>query len=543
MFFTSPKKYPGSNPKNKLPRRAKSSVFKVEILEDRTVLSHGNHHTVLTVGAGYEFATISAALAAAPANAVIDVYPGTYNEAVAVTTNGIELVAKGSGVIVQPSAVAPVTLSGTNVGGAAIDIYAANVIVNGFTVDGSKDTDSNLWAGIRVIEGGSATIENNTVEGMLYGSPNTDVGIQVGTSLVSGNPGSGTAEVYCNTVLDYAGAGVLVDGSGAAACIQGNSITGIGAANNGISEYGVQVSNGASGRVEYNSISGNTIDGNVSGGYNPIPASAGIFFYNDGNTNSVAALNYLSGNDDGILVQQSNGAACHTIQIVDNTIQHNYGYAGIFVLSSNNVVVAGNDVSKNSTFNGIALNLSRNVQVDSNCVFKNVNSDGIYDFEGSNNQIAWNDSYSNGNNGINIDTTTGDQLIFNTTWNNAFNGIQITGGSNNSIWLGNSSVNDQDGILLINTTGNSVYGNVLTCNGGSGIQLTNAQNTTIAFNSIHGNSAGAITIDSLSTGTVEIKNWSGGPSIRFGSSWGNGYYDTYCFTYADCDNAVQSRCD
>jgi parallel beta-helix repeat protein len=519
----------------------KSSAIQFEILEDRTVLSH--HQTVLTVGAGYEYATISAALAAAPANAIIDVYPGTYNEAVTVTKNGIQLNAVRPGVVIQPTTVTPVTLSSVNVGGAAIDIYADNVNVNGFTVDGSKDTDSNLWAGIRVIEGGSATIENNTVEGMLYGSPNTDVGIQVGTSLVSGNSGSGTAEVYCNTVLDYAGAGVLVDGSGAAAWIQNNSITGIGAANNGISEYGVQVSNGASARVEFNSISGNTIDGYVSGGYNPTPASAGIFFYNDGDVNSVAALNYLSGNDDGVLVQQSNGAACHTIQIVDNTIQHNYGYAGIFVLSSNNVVVAGNDVSKNSTFNGIALNQSSNVQVDSNCVFKNANADGIYDYEGSDNQIAWNDSYSNGNNGINIDTTTGDQLIYNTTWNNAFNGIQITGGSNNSIWLGNSSVNDQDGILVINTTGNSIYGNVLSNNGGSGVQLSNAQNTTIAFNSIHGNGAGAITIDSLSTGTAEIKNWSGSPSIKFGSSWGNGYYDTYCFSFADCDNAVQNLCD
>jgi parallel beta-helix repeat protein len=543
MLFSTPKRLLTPSPKTAHLRKAKSSAFRLEVLEDRTVLSHKGHYTVLTVGVGYEYATISSALAAAPANAIIEVYPGTYNEAVTVTKNGIQLEAMRSGVIIQPTTVAPVTLSGVNVGGAAIDIYADNVVVSGFTVNGSHDTDSNLWAGIRVIEGGSATIEYNTVKGMINGSSNTNVGIQVGTSLVVGNQGGGIASIYGNNIEGYAGAGVLVDGDGGEAGIQWNSITGRGAGNGGISEYGVQVSNGASARIQYNSISGNTIDGYVAGGYNPTPTSAGIFFFNDGNVNSVAALNYLTGNDDGILVQSSNGTSRHIIQIVDNLIQQNYGYAGIFVLSSNSAVVVGNDVSYNSTFNGIALNYSSNVQVDSNAVYKNVNADGIYDFQGSDNQIAWNDAYSNGNNGINVDTTTGDELIYNSTSKNAFNGIQITGGSNNSIWLGSCSVNNQDGILLIDTTGNSVLGNIVSLNGGSGLKLEDAQNTLIAFNTSAKKSNAPISIDSQSTGTTEIYKFNGSPPIVDKSTWANGYCDTFCYTYADADYYVDKLND
>jgi nitrous oxidase accessory protein NosD len=531
MFLSSSKQSRNSQSKSKVSRQAKCSAFQVESLEDRTVPSH-----VLTVGAGHQYATISSALAAAPANATIDVYPGTYNEAVAISKNGIQLVAVHPGVIVQPTTVTPVTLSGVNVGGAAIDIYADNVVVNGFTVDGSKDSDANLWAGIRVIEGGSATIKNNTVEGMLYGSPNTDVGIQIGTSLVSGGQGSGYANVYNNTVDDYAGAGMLVDGSGGTANIEGNTITGLGTANDGIVEYGVQVSNGASAWIQSNTIGGNTLQGMVSGGYNPSPASAGIFFYNDGDSGSVAYSNTVTGNDDGILVQQSSSSYCNSIQIVNNTVQHNYAYAGIFVMSSNGVEVVGNNVSKNTTLNGIALNGSSNDQVNGNGVYNNVNADGIYDFQGTNNIIAGNNAYSNGNNGINIDTTTGDLLIFNATWNNSYNGIQITGGSKNSIWLGNSSVSNQDGILLINTTGNAVIGNILSLNGGNGLQLKNAQDTSIAFNSTHGNAGAPISIDSQSVGTVETYKNTGSSFGRGEQHWENGWGNSFCFSDYDSDD-------
>jgi len=474
-------------------QQKKSSALRIESLEDRTV------PTTLTVGVGRQFATITDALAVAPANALIYVYPGTYSEAVTISQNGIRLVAAQPGVIIQPTTVTPVTLDSVNVGGAAIDIYAKNVVINGLTVDGSQDSDTNLWAGIRVLEGGTATIENNTVEGMLFGNPNSNIGIQVGTSLVTDSQGAGTATIIQNTIINYAGAGVLVDGANAAASVQFNIIHGIGTANNGVPEYGVQVSNLAIGTVKHNTIVGNTIQGNVPGGYNPSPTSAGVFFYNEGLSKAIASVNTIKGNDDGILVEQSNAA-----QMVSNSITGNFGYAGIVIQSSNNAVIVSNTVFNNSTLNGIALNSSSSTQLNSNTIYGNINADGIYDFQGSNNYIAYNYTYSNGNNGINIDTSVGDQLYSNGSTRNAFNGIQVTGGSDNTVWLSNCSHNVQDGILFIDTTGNVALKNTLNSNGGYGLQLEDAQNSNLDLNSVASNTTGSISIDSESTGTTQM---------------------------------------
>jgi parallel beta-helix repeat protein len=500
---------------NRKTPRAVSPAFQIESLEDRLVPSHA-----LTVGAGYQYPTITAALAAAPANATIDVYPGTYNEAVVVTKNGIQLNAEGPGVIVQPTAVPPVTLGGTNVGGAAIDVYANNVVVNGFTVNGAQDTDGNLWVGVRVIEGGSATIKNNTVEGITAATVADDanVSIQVGDSLVAGPKGGGSALVENNTVTGYAGVGVLVDGAYSVAGVTGNTITGLGTANGGVSEYGVQVSDGANAFVQGNTISNNTISGFVAGGYNPSPVSAGIFFYNDGGASSVAVQNTVTGNDDGILVQQSNGSFWGTVQVVANTVKQNFGYGGIVVEASNAVVVAGNTVTGNSTWNGIALNNSSNVQVDANTVGNNPNADGIYDFEGTNDQFAWNNSYCNGNNGFNLQSTTGDVLAFNTASKNAFNGVLLNG-----------------------TTGSVVIENVITSNGESGVQLEGAQKSVILLNVFFGNQGGSVSSDSATTGTVQSFNGFC-PSLKFGSSWACGFGNMMSFVYCAAESDLQGFC-
>lgn len=528
-------------------RRANGPAMQVELLEDRIVpadcglpqgfgfspnygFSQGYNGpsssnpapTILTVGTGasYDFTTISAALAAAAANPklypnpTIDVYPGTYQETVKVTENGVTLDAEGNpgAVVIQPLTVTPIALTGVNVGGATIDISGNNDVVNGFTVDGSKDTDGNLWEGILVLGGGSATISNNTVEGIVNASnPNFNIGIDIGISQVSGSQGGGTAKVIDNRVTGYAGAGVLVDGPDSTARVQGNTITGRGVANNGITEYGVQVSNGATAQVQGNTISGNTLEGSAGDPPNDPPiVSAGIFIYNDGSENTSASGNTISGNDDGILVQASTGTRFSSIEIANNSIQHNYGYAGIFVLSSSNVQVSGNTVANNITFNGIALNDSNNVVIQCNTVSGNgvasSETDGIYDYIGNSNQILNNSSYSNSGNGINLQSSSNDTLVGNATKGNTLNGVQDLDGTKDIITLGISSSNTQDGILLDGTNGDTIAGYLLVYNGESGIQLEDAQHTLIALTASYGNTSGSISSDSQSSNTVEFLN-------------------------------------
>jgi hypothetical protein len=433
---------------------------RVETLEQRTVPA------TLTVGAGKEYPTITAALDNAAKNDTIKVYPGVYDEAVKIGINGIKLVAASSSAVIQPTTVSQVTLAGPNVlsssviGGAAVDIYATGVSVTGFTVDGSKDTDGNLWAGIRVIKGGSATISNDTFTGMTQGSAQNDVAIQIGTSVVSNSSGEGTATVSGNSISDYAGAGIVVDGVGATATLSNNTIVGRGKGNGGLSEYGIQVSNGANAQVKNNNVSENTVSGKVAGGYNPAPASAGIFFYEDGGTSSLASGNSVSENDDGILVQLSNGTPSVHLSILHNTAAYNYGYSGIVAISSNYIDIGYNTVQDNTTFNGIALNETSFATVTHNTIVANANADGVYDYQGSNNAISYNDASNNGDNGVNIDHSSGDIIVK----------------------------------------------NMLDSNGQYGVSLESGVNTQINYNAIDKNTLGKIYMDASTTGTTEKGN-------------------------------------
>lgn len=543
MFFSALKTFLSPKKHKTIRRQAIRPDFRVESLEDRTV------PTTLSVGAGHTYSTIAAALTAATqySNPTIDIYPGVYTQALTISQSGVSLVGQGSGVIVQPTTVSSLTLSGVNVGGAAIDLYGDNEVVSGITVDGSKFTGTNLAAGIRVIENGSATIKNNTVENITDAGVNANIGIQVGDSLVSGSAGGGTAKVNNNTIFNYAGAGVLVDGSFSSATVEGNTITGLGTANNGIVEYGIQVSNASTSRVQGNTVSENTLLGQAGAPNSPTPTSAGIFVFNDSGKNTVVALNSVSMNDDGILIENSNASNCgYGIQVVNNSVTGNYGYAGIFVLSSNNVEVSCNNVSNNLTYNGIALNYSDNVQVNSNDVYSNgvsgSGTDGIYDLDGTSNDIVANNSYANTGNGINVQLCTSDNMFNNVTWNNTLCGVQDLNGTNDAVWLGDSVVNDSDGIYLNGTTGDTVVGNLVALNGGYGIHVVGATNTFIAENLLVDNDAGAIMVTG-STGTVSIANWTISPPTKDGTSGCNGSSNSFNNAIADADSACAGLCN
>ncbi len=568
MFLYALKNFLSPKKNSPIRRKPETPAFRLESLEDRTV------PTTLTVGPGEQYATISAALTAATqyTNPNIDVYPNggaPYTESLSIKQNGVSLIAEGS-VTIQPTPtnVSTIPLSSTvSIGGAAIQVTGTNDLVNGFTVDGSM-AGSNLWYGILVDQGGSATIKNNTVENILSPSGATagsDVAVQIGTSAaLEGVTTAGTAKVNSNTIMSYAGAGVVVDGSMASATIKGNSITGIGIQDNGFIvpgaivpgvqfvSYGVQVSNAATARIQGNTISMNTLTGKAGAPSNNTPTSAGVFVFNDSGKNTVVALNSISMNDDGILVQASNGSNSNDgIQVVNNSVTQNYGYAGIVVLNSTNVEVSCNDVSNNLTYNGIALNGSTNCLISSNDVYSNGvhpitasnAADGIYDQTGTNNSILANNSYSNTGNGINLYATTGDSLFNNVTWNSNLCGVQDVLGTNDAIWLGDSVVNDQDGIRLNGTTKDTIVGNIIALNGGYGINLMGATNTFIALNLIQDNQQGAINQDSATTGTVAIANWTNFPPTKDGSSGRNGSSNSFNSAFADADNACSGLSD
>lgn len=531
-----------ASPQPASTRRTPAPAIRVEALEDRwcpAVLTVDDDR-VQRPNAG--FTTIAAALAAAAPGDEIQVFTGTYREQLTIGKANVRLTAKPANandvVIAAPADVLPTTVGAVNIGGALLDITATRVTVSGFRIDATT-ADGDLFAAVRVRNGGSATISRNDVVGPTASSdPQSGIGVLVGTSRLTGTAGQGTARVDRNTVREYRGAGVVVDGAGGTATVTANAITGRGAANAGVAQYGVQVSRGATARVERNTISGNDIDGAVAGGSNPATASAGILFFQAGAGRNVAARNTVFGNDEGIRVDETVGHCGDAVDVVNNDVYGNNGYAGINIRLSSGVEVENNDVHNNTSWNGIALDESNAVVVKNNDIQDNPNADGIYVFLGHNNRIVCNDAERNGYNGILLEDSFNNWLWNNTTRQNAINGIKILGGSGNDVWLGDSVSNVEDGILLESTSGNTVVGNYLGSNGQYGLRLVDADNTLVAFNLITGNSAGSIFIDANSTGTVEICNRTDTAPVREGTTGALGTSAAYTTTSSTADAAT-----
>jgi parallel beta-helix repeat protein len=446
------------------------------------------------------YTTISAALNAAHANDTIKVFQGTYTDAVVINKNGVKLMAQGSNVNWKaPATMTPVVLSGQPIGAAMIDIYSTNVVVDGFNISGSTNADGNLFAGIRVINNGSATITDNSVSGINQPTdPQFGIGIQIGTHRVAAQSGgAGAATVDNNSISDYYAAGIIVDGDGSSADIEKNTITGRGlGGNGGASQYGIQISQGASATIEKNTVTGNAVGGD------PLFAnSAGIYFFQVSGDQNVADKNSVSGNDIGIFIEDSTGSACNPTEITKNTVTANTGFAGILIQGSDGFDVENNTVGNNQTLNGIALINSENNQVENNDVESNA-SDGIYAFGGSSNTVDDNDSNNNGGNGIFLEQSANNDVNENTTNGNASNGILVLGGSQNGLVKNSAKKNTLDGVLLQGTAGARVIKNRLQSNNGFGLELQNADNTLICQNTMTGNISGPIWISADSTGTV-----------------------------------------
>jgi parallel beta-helix repeat protein len=489
---------------------ARKQALLLEALEDRTVPA------TFTVTPGHApddtiQHTINAAESASGANTVV-VPSGTYNEALVINdTNGSLTLQPASGASVTlkaPSTTPPDAFGVAALGWAMIDIYSTNVTINGnasngtgsLTVDVANNTAN---AGIRVINGGSATIENLSVTGL--GNPKnlqSGNGIQVGTINLPNQ--SATATVTGDTVTKFAGAGVLVAGAGTSATVSGNTVTGVGGSS-GVVEYGIQVSDAASA-----SVTGNTVTNNTRTDSGGAVYSAGILVANYSASSSQTSTVSIGGNTVnnnlvGIFVFDASLNASSSISVSGNTVSGSSGYAGIDVANSNsstassNIQVTGNTVNQNLAQNGIALSNATGVTVSGNTANSNKNADGIYVFQGSGNTISGNTTDNDGFDGIYLQNSSNNALSGNTADNDGGNrnagifdnGIIIQGGTGNSISGSTTSNDNGSGIYLLNTSGVAISNVTSTGNGGYGIRQSTAGSYTLTGNNtISNNSLG-----------------------------------------------------
>jgi parallel beta-helix repeat protein len=365
------------------------------------------------VGPARPYRTIQAAVNAARPGDMVRVDAGTYQEQVVIGPgkNGITLqsaqplaaVIQAPPVMASPKAVVE-------------DSGAQNVALLGFTVTGPGGGPSDsIEYGVRVDGGGSMNISGNHITQIhdtpFGGSDDFGVGILVGRA-AEGQ--TGTATISNNAIDDYQKAGVVVDNAGSSARVFSNIITGVGPTA-AVAQIGVQVSNGATGTVDANTISQNI--------------STSPFF---------AAV--------GVLVFNSSG-----VQVTRNQLSSND--VGVYVLGGSFNVVAQNQISQ-STDDGIDLDGTTRAQVTNNTVTGS-GVDGIALFDNSTmNTVSSNTSQNNGHDGIFVDAGS----VFNTFTGNRMSGNgnldaedltagSQTGGTGNS-WSANMCTTDNKGGAL-----------------------------------------------------------------------------------------------
>jgi parallel beta-helix repeat protein len=325
-------------------------------------------------GAKGAFATVQAAINAAHPGDFIAVRPGVYTEQLTLTAadRGVQLEAT---VPLQAVLEAPNVLTAS---GAIVDVNgAAGVEIEGFTIKGPVAGSAHLQAGILVENGGSALIEENhltDIQDAVFSGLQEGVGVEVGRSPFAGQATTGKATIRNNQIDSYQKGGVVVANTGSQADIADNVIRGVGPTSV-LAQNGVEISDGATGDVEDNVVSGNVY---VSPVQPPEFAAAGILLFQTGKD----------------------------VEIEHNVVVRND--AGIWAVDVADAEIHGNFVS-GSAFFGIALDVastgSSGNTVSGNVVVGN-SGDGIDLFSAANNKVIDNVVVGNGGAGIALDDTS-----------------------------------------------------------------------------------------------------------------------------------------
>jgi len=320
------------------------------------------------------FTTIQSAVNAARPGDLVYVAKGVYQEQIVFPSakSNVRLLDAGGALIAA--------LPGVGDGsGAIVHVNGAQgVTISGFTITGGVGTP-NLQFGVLVDHGGSATISYNHIFNIQTSPLGTNQGaaaIQIGESS-TGTPGVGN--VFGNRIENYQKGGIVVIAAGSNADVTANTVRGIGPTTV-IAQNGIQVSDGATGRVRYNTVSGNQFVSTTTEG-------VGILVFNTANVR--VEFNTVTTSDEGILVDESTGVIVQYNTSNKNTLN------GIGVLGG-----SGNQVRFNTTlqnrFDGINLEETTNNLVDGNTAWLN-GRDGIaMEPDATGNVIRRNSAFRNG---------------------------------------------------------------------------------------------------------------------------------------------------
>lgn len=361
---------------------------------------------------------------------------------------------------------------GINLSGANHSTLSGNIITgagnDGIEIRDTKDLQMTLNA---VIGAGQHGINLNTVEDTdlflnaaggttgdaLHIEHGKDVNIALNAFGLNTGHGIFASDLQgANIGLNLIGGtgkdGIHVDG-GKDLLIGANAIIGTG-------ENGITVKNATNATVILNAI----VDAGNDGIY--IDPTTGI-----------ATLNYITGaGGNGINVEDSADFA-----VVGNYITGS-GANGIRISGSDRALTALNFV-QDSANNGILVEGSSDNLITLNYVDGTTLGDGVHVSGGTNNTVALNKIDSAGDDGIQLEGTTG-AILGNFIDGTGKTGVRIHNSDNTVTSLNSITNTGSDGVVIGASTNSSVVGNYVAHTGRAGINLEGGTSNLIALNHV-----------------------------------------------------------
>lgn len=275
--------------------------------------------------------TVAPAVGGAVSGDTVHIFPATYTEQVFVV--GKELTIDGvdpdSTTIVAPNTadlVTCYTTSGPNLP-VVCAIDGADMTLQNLTVDGNGQGNGIRLLGVGIHQS-DATVRN-TVVTRVRATPFS--GAQNGLAILAtsgddGNPYSIVLED--NTISDFQKGGIVIDGTGITATVDGNTVIGAGPVDE-TAQNGIQISRGTGGTVSNNIVSGFSFD--------PIDNSrdffdaSGILLFNAANT--VVDGNMISACEGCLLAADTPATIQNNTITSSSTTSGDDDYSGIYAYS------------------------------------------------------------------------------------------------------------------------------------------------------------------------------------------------------------------
>jgi len=315
------------------------------------------------------YANISAAVAAAPTGATVQVCPGTYPEQVTIdkglTLQGISSANSAAAILVMPGGgfVQNATLFNTPLAAQLLVQSPDPVNVTSITVDGTGGSvlgDSTVMLAGIVFQNSSGVLNRMTTRNHI--NPCTAIQYSCGFGIVAQNQGSSstTVTIQNSSVQDADNSGILAfgDSSSLAVTIKGNSVDSV-STGDGIKVFGVRVNGNVTGNFVTAGFEGIRVsDGTLSVSGNTVANTfRGIVSSSGPSTISITSNKIFNASGTGIVLGgdgntvQSNSItqagsgidfSCHAGNVDHNTIN---------AVATGIAQVPGATVSPNTYFN------------------------------------------------------------------------------------------------------------------------------------------------------------------------------------------------